>query len=124
VFGRADPFLHSGQRGERSLPATLDRFKDPADVYRIRLAPRSRVRVEVRPRLGDTDLAVFGPRARSTNSNRYLLRRSTNAGTRVDRVTVRNPSSRARTVYAQAYIDPNVRTLNSSYRLTVRRLRG
>ena len=46
AFGRPVPLVFSGAR--RSLTAVLDRFEDPADLYRIRIPARTRVRVTCR----------------------------------------------------------------------------
>ena len=46
TFGRPAPLAFSGAR--RSLAAVLDRFEDPADLYRVRIPARTRVRISGR----------------------------------------------------------------------------
>ena len=43
----------------RKLRALVDKYEDPADVYRIVFPPRARVRVTLTPRFGNPDLAAF-----------------------------------------------------------------
>ena len=56
--GRVDaPIWRRG--GPRKLRALVDKYEDPADVYRIVFPPRARVRVTLQPRFGNPDLAAF-----------------------------------------------------------------
>ena len=58
-FGRPDRLIFKGGKTRR-LGATIDVFEDPADVYRIRLRGRSRVRITADPvRNDDVDLRVY-----------------------------------------------------------------
>src|SRR5918999_595538 len=68
AFRRLDRAIYTGRRGVR-LNATLDRFEDPADVYRVRLRPRSAARVSADPPpRDDVSLAAFGASARSLDA--------------------------------------------------------
>ncbi len=117
AFGRPDRLIFKGRKGRR-LSATIDVFEDPADVYRIRLRPRSRVRISANPaRSDDVDLRVYARRARSTSAR--PLRRSARRGARTERVTLRNRSRRARVYYVAVRVQRNVRDLDASYALRV-----
>ena len=67
--GRVDtPIWRRG--GARKLRALVDKYEDPADVYRIVFPPRARVRVTLKPRFGNPDLAAFTRSATSTARRR------------------------------------------------------
>lgn len=118
AFGRADRVIFRGRRAAR-LAATIDVFEDPADVYRIRLRPRSRVRISANPtRSDDVDLRVYGRKARGLDSSRPLAR-SARRGRRTERITLRNRSRRARVYYVSVTVQRNVRDLDAAYALRV-----
>jgi Subtilase family len=120
--GRVDtPIWRRG--GARKLRALVDKYEDPADVYRIVFPPRARVRVTLRPRFGNPDLAAFTRSATSTGDDEQLIGRSRRTGKRRDTLTLRNPSRRRRSAYIVAYIDDRTRTLDSRYELRVQRAR-
>lgn len=130
-FKGVDPPIFSPRSRARSFGATLDVYEDPEDVYRVVMAPRSRVGISLKPspRSGNVNLVVFSHRARSTAcatlrrcANR--LGRSLHGGSHRDTVTVRNHSRHAQTLYVEAYINSRERTLNARYELRVLRLRG
>ena len=64
AFGRAATPVFTGRRTER-LVGLVDAYEDPADVYRIRVRKRSRVRVIAKPRFGDPVLAGFSSGTKS-----------------------------------------------------------
>ncbi len=116
AFGKADRLVFSGRRARR-LAATIDVFEDPADVYRIKLRRRSRVRISANPVGGDdVDLRVYGRRARSLRAR--PLERSARRGRRTERITLRNRSRRARVYYVAVRVQ-GVRDLDASYTLRV-----
>jgi hypothetical protein len=120
--GRVDsPIWRRG--GARKLRALVDKYEDPADVYRIVFPPRARVRVTLKPRFGNADLAAFTRSATSTSDDEQLIARSRRKGKRKDSLTLRNPSRRKRSAYLVAYIDRRTRTLDSRYELRVQRSR-
>ena len=93
--GRVDsPIWRRG--GARKLRALVDKYEDPADVYRIVFPPRARVRVTLTPRFGNPDLAAFTRSASSTSDDEQLIGRSRRTGKRKDTLTLRNPSRRKR----------------------------
>ncbi len=123
VFARADPYVWRGA-GRSRLGGTADRVEDPVDVYRIRLRPRSRARISLRPRFGNPDLTVFRSDARSVGDRSKVVARSRRSGSRTERVTIRNRSRVARRFYVVVEVGRDPRgTLNTSYRLEFQRLR-
>jgi hypothetical protein len=122
VFARPFPPVYRSGRG-RTFDASLDQFEDPADVYRVRVPAKTRLRIEVRPTLGDADLAVFDRKAKSTSSRTHRIGRSHRTGLRTERVTVLNKKNQAVTVYAEATVDPSAPGLDAAYEMTIRRLR-
>lgn len=120
--GRVDsPIWRRGSA--RKLRALVDRYEDPADVYRIVFPPRARVRVTLTPRFGNPDLAVFTRAATSTADDEQLIGRSRRRGKRKERLTLRNPSRRRRSAYVVVYIGQRTRALDSRYELRVQRAR-
>lgn len=123
VFTQPDPFIWRGI-GRRSISGHADQIEDPLDVYRIRLQPRSRARVRLRPNFGDPDLTIFRGNAQSVTQTSRIVGRSDRGARRVDSVTLRNSAPGARTFYV--VID--VSSLagggqDASYRLELSRLR-
>ena len=115
-FGRADRVIFKGGKTRR-LGATIDAFEDPADVYRIRLRPRSRVRISANPvRTDDVDLRVYSRKAKSLGAK--PLKRSARRGKRTEKITLRNRSGRAR-VYYVAVLVQGSRDLDAAYALRV-----
>ena len=102
-----------------AFTARLDTVEDPADVYRIVVAPGATARVTVRPQVGDVDLQVFGPSATSVFRRTGLIATSQRNGTAPDAVTIRNTSPRPATYSAAAYVDDGNRSLDAAYRLEV-----
>jgi hypothetical protein len=122
ALGRVDsPIWHGGR--PRRLRALVDKYEDPADVYRIVFPPHAQVRVTLRPRFGDPDLAAFTRSATSTSDDEQIIGRSRHTGRRKDSLELRNPSRRARAAFVVAYIDNATRTLDSRYDLSVRRVK-
>jgi hypothetical protein len=120
--GRVDtPIWRRG--GTRKLRALVDKYEDPADVYKIVFPPRARVRVTLTPRFGNPDLAAFTRSATSTADDEQLIGRSRRNGKRKDTLLLRNPSRRKRSAYLVAYIAQRTRTLDSRYELRVQRSR-
>jgi len=122
VLGKPSPAAWSGGRPRR-LHAMVDQFEDPADVYRVILPRRARVRVTVQPLYGDADLAAFTRSASSTADDEQLIGRSNRNGRRRDSLTLQNPSRRKRLAYLVAYIDRAARGLDSAYQISFRRSR-
>jgi len=119
AFKNRDPVIWRGGRA-RVVTALLDRFEDPADVYRVRLPARSRAVARLRPHGGNADLAAYTGRARSLRDARRRTSRARRSGQRTDRVTLVNGSRRARTVYVAATVARGG-DLDVTYTLTVGR---
>ena len=116
AFDRPDPLLFKGGRAGR-LGATIDVFEDPADVYRIRLRPRSRVKISANPvRSDDVDLRVYRGKAKSLSAR--ALERSARRGARTEVITLRNTSARARVYYVALRVQ-GARDLDAAYALRV-----
>jgi hypothetical protein len=113
------PIWHGG--GPHRVRALVDKYEDPADVYRIVFPPHARVRVTLKPRFGNPDLAAFTRSATSTADDEQMIGRSRRQGKKRDTLTLRNPSKRKRSAYLVVYVDQNTRTLDSRYDLRVQR---
>ena len=127
AFGKAAPAVFRGRRTAR-LVGLVDVYEDPADVYRVRVRPQARVRVIARPVFGDPILAGFAPGTRSLSrcsrtrcKSSPRLATSRRKGSRTERITLRNRSSRARTFYVALGPQAGARSLDAGYRLTIRR---
>ncbi|MDP9401457.1 MAG: S8 family serine peptidase, partial [Actinomycetota bacterium] len=120
-FGEArPPLLGPGERS-RTVRGRLDQWEDPSDVVRVVVPARGALRVAVRPRAGDPDLAVFSAAARTIDRRRGLLARSLRGAGATDAVRIANPARRRRVVFVAVYIDGSVRRLDAAYGLTVSR---
>jgi hypothetical protein len=69
-----------------ALRATVDRFEDPADVYRVHVPAGAQAHVVASPAWGDPDLVAIEPRGR-----RRVIDRSTQPRGLTDRVTLNAP---------------------------------
>lgn len=116
AFEAPDAPVYRG-RGSARVVALLDRYEDPADVYRVVVPARGGVRVRVRARRGNPDLNAYDRRARSTGSARYRIARSRRAGSATETATLANRGSRARTVYVEVL----TRSLDADYELSLTR---
>jgi hypothetical protein len=119
VFDRAAAPAYTGR--SRSIAATSDYAEDPVDVYRVKIRPGRRVRLSLKPSVGDPDLFVFGRRARSVRTSRPL-RSSIGSGKATERITVRNRRRGTRTIHVAVGFEKNkkLRIFNASYVLRAR----
>ena len=99
--------------------ALLDRFEDPADVYRIKVPGRSRARIQIRPMFGNPDLEVFRAGTRSLRSGGGLVAASRRRGDRTDQVRVRNSARGSRTALVAVFTGRG-RVLDAGYRLSIK----
>ena len=89
VLGRRARTVFRG--APAGLRGRVDRYEDPADVYRIRIPARATVRVRIRPAFGDPDLYVFSTAAATVVRSRGLIASSRRSGRRTDSVLHRQP---------------------------------
>jgi hypothetical protein len=116
-FRRADPPIYRGRTVR--LSARLDRLEDPIDVYRIIVGARRAVRIGARPRYGDPTLEVYAASARSVYGRRGQIAVSDRPGRRLELLDIRNTSHGRRSAFVVVW----PRTLDTGYRLQVRRRR-
>jgi hypothetical protein len=116
AFGEPSPAVFGG-RGVARLLGLVDAYEDPADVYRVRLHGRSRVRVRVKRTFGDPVLVGFAPGTPSLR--RRALATSRRKGARTERILLRNRSERARTFFVAVGVQRGGGSLDAGYRLTV-----
>jgi hypothetical protein len=88
-YTRPDPYVYAGRRAA-SLTAGIDAWKDPVDVYRVRVPPGRSVRVVLRPQRGtDADVALFAGSARTVYGRRGRIAGSFRGPSRTDAFTAR-----------------------------------
>jgi Subtilase family len=104
-----------------SVAATADYAEDPVDIYRLKIPARDRVRLSLKPAVGDPDLFVYGARTRSVRRSRSL-RSSSNTGDATERLTIRNRRDRTRTIYVAVGFNKrkDIKLFNTSYLLRAR----
>jgi hypothetical protein len=119
AFTTPDRLLYRGT-GRRTLRATLDRFEDPADVYRVRVRGRGRVKLSAAPSYGDVTLTVYSPGTVTIADRRRRVARSAHAGRRTERITLANRSRRARTFFV-ALTPTGSKRLDAGYTLRISR---
>ena len=112
------PPLYNGRPG--SITATADVAEDPVDVYRVKVRAGRKLRLSLKPSVGDPDLFVFNSKARDVGAS--AVRVSSRSGTRTDRVTVRNRGRKTTTFYAAVGFNTRkqLKLLNASYVLRAR----
>ena len=117
---QARPPIYAG-RGQRRLRALLDVFEDPADVYRVRLRPRSRVKVprtrHAAPRRRRRSYAY--PLEREAAQLTRPLARSTHSRPAHRAARAAQPRAQAATFYVAVTIQRGVRVLDACYALRV-----
>ena len=118
AFDRPDRLIFRGRGTARRLIAMLDAFEDPADVYRIRLRPHSRVRISADP-AGNDDVALTVHRRSATRLSAKPLKRSARRGKRTEKIRLRNASGRARVYYVGVRVQRGVQDLDATYALRV-----
>lgn len=117
AFAKPDRLFYNGH-GRARLHALLDVFEDPADVYRVRLRPRSRVKVSANP-AGRGDIALYAYARKAKRLSSRPLARSAHRGRRTERIVLRNPSRKRRTFYVAVTVQRGVPILDATYALRV-----
>jgi hypothetical protein len=122
-FSKPDPFFFRARDRKRTLDATVDYWKDYADVYRVQIAAHRKLKLRLTmPRGTNPDLAVFSKRAKTIYKKRGMLGWSYNKAGKTERLTIRNKSRRKKAVYAVVY-SPTKKDAryDAPYRLTIKR---
>jgi hypothetical protein len=109
-----------GRRAAGKAVATLGRSKDPADVYRVLIAPRRKVLITTAQFEGDVALKVFRPGAKTIlKGGGQVIVRSDKARPATEGVLVRNSKRRPQTVYVSVTVSPRWSDEYVRYRLAV-----
>ncbi len=124
IAGKA-PFFWKPRNGKRgSLTATVARDKDPADVYRVRIPPRRKLRITAAQYQGDLRLSVLKPGAKSiVDPGKRVIVASDRAFPKTEGVKVRNLRAKPRLIYVAVEIGPRQKPEYGRYKLTVSRRR-
>jgi hypothetical protein len=120
MFAKPDPVIFKGKGKPSRLVASVDRVEDPADVYRVKVLGHRKVHVVATPLFGHITLLAYRPDAKRLSQTKRRVARSARPGNHVERVTIVNRSSRARTFFVAIDV-PSGRLLNATYRLSVKR---
>lgn len=121
VFSGADRPVWNG-RGSSSLSASADQWEDPLDVYRVTLRPRSRVRISLRARFGDSDLQVYDKGSKAVGRRRGRICTSAKGLKQTDRCTIVWRGGGARTIYVAVNVATSDEGIASGYTLRFSRL--
>ena len=119
AFGKPDRFFFK-DRGRKRLVGLLDTFEDPADVYRIRMRPHSRVKVRAKP-AGNDDVALyaFKKKAKRAVRKRAVKKASHKRRGRTEHFVLRNRTGKRKIFYVALEVQPGARDLDAVYTLRV-----
>lgn len=108
----------------RRITATLSRAKDPADVYRVLIPPRSRIVVNVSQLEGNVVLAALKPKAkRIARPRKHLIVRSNRPAPKTEGIVVRNLKRRAQSIWVAITTSRKHPGNEAHYRIKVARRR-
>jgi hypothetical protein len=118
--GKSAYLWRPGRKGAGKTVATLGRSKDPADVYRVMIAPRRKVLITTAQFQGDVAVKVFRPAAKTIlkNSGQVIVR-SDKARPATEGLLVKNTKRRPQTVYVSVTVSPRWNDEYARYRLAV-----
>jgi len=102
----------------QAITATLDGYDDPHDVYPVRVGARDVMRISLRRHEGVIGLGAYDQSAADIQDRRRRLARLGARAAKTESLQVRNPRSRARTVYVHVY---GVRERGARYTLRLAR---
>ncbi len=120
--GKAGLLWKPGKKRKRAVVATLGQNKDPADVYRVRIAPRGKMLITAAQYQGDVKLRVFRPKATTImKSKGQQIVRSDKPRPETEGVLVRNSKRRPQLVYVAVTTSKRWSGEYSRYKLTVKR---
>jgi hypothetical protein len=118
--GKAGFVWRPGQKGPGKVVATLSRSKDPSDVYRVLIAPRSKVLITAAQFQGDVALRVLRPSARTIHKGgQQVIVRSDKPRPATEGVLVKNSRRRPQEVYVAVTVSPRWTEEHLRYRLSV-----
>jgi hypothetical protein len=122
-FSKPDPFVFIARDRRVKIHATVDYWKDYADVYRIQIGAHRKLKLTLTmPRDANADLAAFSKKARTIYRKRGLLAWSYKRAGKTDRITVRNRKRRKITAYAVVYSPgKNDPRYDAPYTLSIKR---
>lgn len=124
LYRHADPPLLSKRARKAAVGALLDAVEDPADVFRIFLPARGRVRIKLRRFEGGPTMAVFSARAKTITSRKGLIKFVNRPKKRIQTLTVRNRSRRAKVAYLAVAVSSRASRLDAVYEVSLRKLKG
>ena len=119
--GKAAFLWKPGRKKKGSVVATLGQSKDPADVYRVRIAPRGKVLITAAQFQGDVKLRVLSPGAATIDEPKgRLIVRSDKPRPQTEGVLVRNSKRRTQRVYVAVTVSKRWSGEYSRYKLKVK----
>lgn len=125
LFRNSAAAITAPGRGRAAIRATVDRYEDPVDVYRVWIPGRRAVTATITP-TQNVDLEFFRPKAKTVYyQNRRAARRgslfggSYRTGKSVDRFRVVNKGRRGMIIFLEAFKAPGP-FLDARYQLTVK----
>ncbi|MEX0620072.1 MAG: S8/S53 family peptidase [Solirubrobacterales bacterium] len=124
LSGKASFVWYPARRRASTVTATLSRSKDPADVYRVLIAPRSQVQISADQYQGDVSLRIFRPSAKTTlRTGKQLIVASDRPRPATEGVIVRNSKRRPQEVYVAVAVSRRWNEQYLRYRLAVSKRR-
>ncbi|MBK5232712.1 MAG: S8 family serine peptidase [Thermoleophilia bacterium] len=120
LLKKAGFLFKPGSGRSKAVTATLAQDEDPADVYRVKIAPRRKVLITGAQYQGDIKLEVFKPKVKSIlKPGKNLIVKSDRPRTKTEGVRVQNLKRKAQIVYVAVTPSPHKVTENYRYRLSV-----
>jgi hypothetical protein len=118
--GKAALVWNPAQQRAGTVGATLSRTKDTADVYRVLIAPRSRLLITAAQYQGDIALKVLRPSAKTVLKGAgQVIVRSDKPRPATEGVIVKNSKGRPQEVYVAVTVSPRWSEEYLHYRLGV-----
>lgn len=115
LLKKARFLFRPGYGKSRAVTATLHRFEDPSDVYRVKIARRRKVLITAAQYQGDIKLQVFKPKVKSIfKPRKNLIVKSDRPQTKTEGVRVANLKRKPQFVYVA--VTPSRRMVTDQYR--------
>ncbi|HTU14350.1 MAG TPA: S8/S53 family peptidase [Solirubrobacterales bacterium] len=123
LLNKKAKFLYKPKKkGKRkaSVTATLSRVKDPADVYKVRIAAKGKVLITGAQYQSDIRIEVLKSKATTvTSPGKNLIVRSDRPRTKIEGVRIKNLKPKAQTIYVSVTQSARVFSDYSHYKLSV-----